>query len=106
MSGFDDHLAGGVTTLCRAWALRRADGLLRGFTDHDRALSFDGIDFRPETGMSASALVQGAGLAADTSEALGAISDAGITEAESRCGPYSSPMNPTYTASTEPAIVA
>jgi uncharacterized phage protein (TIGR02218 family) len=82
MSGFDDHLAGGVTTLCRAWALRRADGLLRGFTDHDRALSFDGIDFRPETGMSASALVQGAGLAADTSEALGAISDAGITEAE------------------------
>ncbi len=82
MSGLQDHLAGGITTLCRAWALTRADGLVRGFTDHDRALSFDGIDFRPETGMSASALVQGAGLAADTAEALGAISDDGITEAE------------------------
>ncbi|MGX9855228.1 DUF2163 domain-containing protein [Limimaricola variabilis] len=82
MSGLDDHLAGGVTTLCRAWALRRADGLERGFTDHDRPLSFGGIAFRPETGFAASALVQGAGLAADTGEALGAISDAGITEAE------------------------
>ncbi|PSK83007.1 putative phage protein (TIGR02218 family) [Limimaricola soesokkakensis] len=82
MSGLEGHLASGVTTLCRAWALRRADGLERGFTDHDRALSFEGIAFRPETGMSASALVQGAGLAADTGEALGAISDAGITEAE------------------------
>lgn len=82
MSGLDAHLAQGVTTLCRAWALERADGLLRGFTDHDRALSFEGISFRPETGMSAGALVQGAGLAADTGEALGAISDAGLTEAE------------------------
>ncbi|EYD73791.1 DUF2163 domain-containing protein [Limimaricola hongkongensis] len=82
MSGFANHLSGGVTTICRAWALERADGLVRGFTDHDRPLSFDGIDFRPETGLSASALVQGAGLAADTGEALGAISDAGVTEAE------------------------
>ncbi|MGR3464715.1 DUF2163 domain-containing protein [Limimaricola sp.] len=82
MSGLGAHLSGGVTTICRVWALERADGLLRGFTDHDRPLSFDGIVFRPETGLSASALVQGAGLAADTGEALGAISDAGVTEAE------------------------
>ena len=59
MSGLEAHLQGGVTTLCRAWALSRADGLVRGFTDHDRPLAFEGIAFRPETGMSASALVQG-----------------------------------------------
>ncbi|MCP1167842.1 DUF2163 domain-containing protein [Limimaricola litoreus] len=82
MSGFEAHLQTGVTTLCRAWALKRADGLERGFTDHDRALAFEGIEFRPETGMSASALVQSAGLAADTAEALGAISDEGVSEAE------------------------
>lgn len=80
MSGADDMAR--VTTLCRAWALERADGLMRGFTDHDRPLAFEGIDFRPETGLSAAALAQGAGLAPDTSEALGAISDAGISEAE------------------------
>ena len=35
-----DHLAGGVTTTCLAWAVTRGDGVVLGFTDHDRNLSF------------------------------------------------------------------
>jgi hypothetical protein len=31
--------------LCRCWSLTRRDGLVLGFTDHDRALAFDGIGF-------------------------------------------------------------
>ncbi|SDE19111.1 DUF2163 domain-containing protein [Limimaricola pyoseonensis] len=82
MSGLAGHLATGATTLCRCWALRRADGLVRGFTDHDGPLAFDGMEFRPNSGMSASALAQGTGLAVDNGEALGALTDDGITETE------------------------
>lgn len=58
-------------TIARAWAVERRDGLVLGFTDHDGALDFDGIAFRPDSGLSARALVQGLGLSVDNSEAVG-----------------------------------
>jgi uncharacterized phage protein (TIGR02218 family) len=80
------HLSLGVTTVARCWAVTRRGGATLGFTDHDRALSFEGIEFRPETGLSAAALVQGTGLAVDNSEVLGALSDAAISEADLDAG--------------------
>ncbi|GAB4269127.1 MAG: DUF2163 domain-containing protein [Pararhodobacter sp.] len=77
-----------TTTRARAWALTRRDGLVLGFTDHDRDLVFDGITFRAGAGMTASALVQAAGLATDNTEAAGALSDAGLTEADILAGRY------------------
>ncbi|WP_371059377.1 DUF2163 domain-containing protein [Rhodosalinus sp. 5P4] len=82
------HLEGGLTTLARAWALIRTDGVEMGFTDHDRPLVFEGIAFRPDTGLSAMALQQGTGLAVDNTEALGALSDSAITEADVEAGRY------------------
>lgn len=75
-----------TTTTCRAWTIRRDDGLTLGFTDHDARLRFDGITFRPEHGMSARALVQGSGLSVDNSEAEGALSDDAITERDLLAG--------------------
>ena len=57
-----DHLATGATTLCRCWRLKRADGAELGFTDHDRAVSFAGLDYEPGTGLDASDAVAHAGL--------------------------------------------
>jgi uncharacterized phage protein (TIGR02218 family) len=91
MAGREDllaHLAGGVTTLCRAWAVQRKDGTLLGFTDHDRDLTFEGIVFRAGTGMTARALVQTTGLAVDNSEAVGALSSDAVTEADLIAGRY------------------
>ncbi|MEY8802836.1 DUF2163 domain-containing protein [Leisingera sp. XS_AS12] len=85
---FRAHLQTGVTTVCRAWALRRRDGLELGFTDHDCALSFDGITFRPGSGLTARALSQATGLSVDNSEALGVLSDAAVTEADIEAGRY------------------
>jgi uncharacterized phage protein (TIGR02218 family) len=82
------HLESGATTLARCWALTRADGTVLGFTDHDRDLAFDGITFRADTGLTARALQQTTGLAIDNSEALGALSDAAVTEADIRAGRY------------------
>lgn len=82
------HLSGGVTTLCRCWALTRKDGVQLGFTDHDGDLSFDGVEFRADTGLTALALQQGTGLSVDNTEAMGALSDAAISEADIAVGRY------------------
>ncbi|MCB1342082.1 MAG: DUF2163 domain-containing protein [Pseudooceanicola sp.] len=81
-AGFQAHLAGGVTTVCRCWAVTRRDGVEYGFTDHDRALSFEGITFKADTGLTAKALQQGTGLAVDNTEAMGVLSDVSIREAD------------------------
>lgn len=75
-----------TTTIARAWSVRRADGLVLGFTDHDGRLAFDGVTFRPDRGLSARALVQGTGLSVDNSEAIGALSDGAITERDLMAG--------------------
>ena len=76
------HLDSGATTLARCWAVTRADGVELGFSDHDRDLAFEGITFRANTGLTARALEQTTGLAVDNSEAIGALSDAAVTEAD------------------------
>lgn len=82
------HAATGLTTLCRAWSITRADGTSYGFTDHDQELSFDGITFRAETGLTASALAQSTGLSVDNTEALGALSDAAVREDDIEAGRF------------------
>ena len=79
-SAFLSHLATGSTTVCHAWAVIRRDGLRLGFTDHDQSFSFDGIEFRADTGMTARALQQSTGLSVDNTEAMGMLSDAAIAE--------------------------
>lgn len=70
----------------RAWAVTRRDGVVLGFTDHDRALAFEGITFLPDSGLSARMTVAGSGLSVDNSEVLGALSAEAITEADIEAG--------------------
>lgn len=84
----DAHLATGVTGVARCWKLTRRDGLSFGFTDHDGDLVFDGITFRAGTGLTASALSQTTGLAVDNTEAVGALSDAAVTEKDIAAGRF------------------
>lgn len=88
MSVFQAHLATGVTTLARCWAVVRRDGTTFGFTDHDRPLTFDGITFKADAGMTARAITSATGLSVDNSEAMGALSDASITETDIEAGRY------------------
>ena len=88
MTGLQAHLETGATTLARAWAISRSDGVVLGFTDHDRDLEFDGIRFRANSGLTARALQQSSGLAVDNTEAVGALSDAALREADLMAGRY------------------
>jgi uncharacterized phage protein (TIGR02218 family) len=82
------HLATGATTLCRAWIVTRKDGVSLGFTDHDRDLVIDGVACRADAGLSAKALQQTTGLSVDNTEAMGALTDASITEEDIQAGRF------------------
>lgn len=88
VAALDAHLASGATGVCRCWKLVRGDGVTFGFTDHDRTLTFDGVSFKPETGLSAAALMQTTGLSVDNTEAVGVLSDGAITEGDITAGRY------------------
>ena len=80
------HLATGTTTVCRAWSVTRTDGVTLGFTDHDRDVTFDGVLYSASAGLSARAVEQTTGLAADNSEAIGLLSDPAIRDEDIRAG--------------------
>lgn len=82
------HLQGGITTLSRCWDITRADGRVMGFTDHDGDLAFEGITYGADTGLSAKALQQTTGLSVDNTEAIGALRDEAIREADIDAGRY------------------
>jgi hypothetical protein len=47
------RLASGTTTLALCWKLTRRDGVVLGFTDHDRDIAFDGVVYEATTGFTA-----------------------------------------------------
>jgi uncharacterized phage protein (TIGR02218 family) len=82
------HLAGTATTLCRCWSLTRRDGLVLGFTDHDRPLIFDGVTFRETTGLEAAEGAAELGFAVGGGEVSGAFAAVGLNEADLARGLY------------------
>lgn len=79
-------LDSGVTTLCNCWRVERRDGLVLGFTDHDRDLVFGGVTYRAGSGFTASTFVQREGLSVDTMEARSALAADTLTEADLAAG--------------------
>jgi uncharacterized phage protein (TIGR02218 family) len=92
MSGFSQdflaHLEGGATTVCHCWRLTRRDGVVLGFTDHDRMLTVDGLDYEPRSGLTASETRTTVGLTPDASDVEGALSSDAISEADIAAGRY------------------
>ena len=80
------HLATGATTLAHCWHLTRSDGVVLGFTDHDRDLAFAGTVFSAATGLDASAASAELGLAVGGGEVAGALSADSLSEAGLEAG--------------------
>jgi len=85
---FAAHLAGGATTLCRCWALRRRDGVALGFTDHDRDVTVAGLTYAARTGLEAAEAAAELGFAVSGGDVSGALSGLGLTEADIAGGLY------------------
>lgn len=81
-------LDSGVTTLCRCWVIRRADGVMQGFTDHDEDIAFGVVTCRAGSGLIGSEVTQKLGLAVDSSELSGALADDTLNDADLAAGRY------------------
>jgi uncharacterized phage protein (TIGR02218 family) len=86
--GLQAHLDSGATTLCWCWKLTRGDGAVQGFTDHDRALTFDGVTYEAVSGFTASEVQSSLGLAVDNLTVSGALSSASLNETDLAVGLY------------------
>ena len=88
MRNIPPSLSGGAMTLARCWRLTRKDGVILGFTDHDRDIAFDGVTYAAGTGLEAADMQAELGFAVTGGEASGALSSPGITEADIANGRY------------------
>ncbi|MFN3867613.1 MAG: DUF2163 domain-containing protein [Hyphomicrobiaceae bacterium] len=86
--GMQEHLDGGATTLCWCWRTTRRDGVVLGFTDHDRDLEFDGTVFEAAAGFTASEIRESIGLSVDNLDVTSALSSERISEADLAAGRF------------------
>lgn len=82
------RIESGAATLCHCWILRRADGAVLGFTDHDRDLVVGEIACRAASGWTAGVSDSAVGLAAGSASVAGGLDDDGITEADIEAGRF------------------
>lgn len=87
-AGMQAHLDTFATSLCYCWKLTRAGGPVLGFTDHDRALVFDGVTFGAVSGFEASAIDTALGLNVDGLDVLGALNATSLNEADLAAGRF------------------
>lgn len=86
--GLAAHVARGETTLATCWTLRRRDGVVLGFTDHDRALNFSGVEHAPAHGLDGSEMPARLGAQVETGEVLGVLTAEAISEEDILLGRY------------------
>lgn len=82
------HLSGEVTTLATCWKLTRRDGTVMGFTDHDRNLTVEALEYKAASGFTPSAVATGADFAVDNLDVEGALDSLFITEQDLMAGIY------------------
>jgi uncharacterized phage protein (TIGR02218 family) len=81
-----DFLAGELLTVALCWRLERRDGVVLGFTTHDRNLRRDGLTYQSAPGMLPSSISVSDGFDADSLDMKGALTSDAITAADLTAG--------------------
>lgn len=82
------HLAQGETTMAHCWRILRQDGVVLGFTDHDRVLNVEGTPCAPTFGLDGGEVPARLGAQVETGEVLGILDSAAIAEDDILLGRY------------------
>jgi len=87
-AALQNHLRQSATTLCWAWRIARKDGIVLGFTNHDRDLDIDGIHYEASSGMTPSDIDKRLGFSIDNGAVQGALRSGSISSTDIRNGLY------------------
>lgn len=82
------HFAGGMTTLATCWKIIRQDGVELGFTDHDLALTIDGLEYDSIAGFTPTTVESKSNMSVDNLEVEGQTFPSKITESDLLAGMY------------------
>ncbi len=82
------HLARPVTALATLWRITRRDGVVQGFTDHDRDIVVGGLTYRAAGGFTPTTVESGAEMAVDNLEIEAVLSSEAIGEDDLLAGRY------------------
>ena len=81
-----ERLGAPAATRATCWKVTRRDGATFGFTDHDRALAFDGVTFAPDLGLESSVTTLEPDFASGSAETVGILSSKVVAEADLAAG--------------------
>lgn len=87
-AALEAHLQAETTTLATCWRLKRRDGVILGFTDHDLDIDYEDLLYKASTGFTPSAVESSASLKVDNLEVEGMLASGSITEADILAGKY------------------
>lgn len=82
------HLQQEVTTLCSCWRIERQDGVILGFTDHDRSFTYKSLYYEAQEGFTRSAFASDGSYSVDNLEVAGFLNSDFLDEQEMRNGLY------------------
>jgi len=83
-----NHLDSRVTTLAWLWKITRQDAQVFGFTDHDRDLQIDGINYEASSGLTPSEMDRRLGFSTDNGSVQGALISDRISADDIKAGLY------------------
>lgn len=81
-------LDGRVDTLAWCARVERKDGKILGFTEHDSEMTIGGVIYKPQSGVTLTALAASTSLAVDNADTTAFLDDEDLTEAELLGGAY------------------
>lgn len=84
---FFSQLRSSAVDLAKCWRIERSDGVIIGFTEHDKALTIDGVEYQPTNAFSSSAFSQKNDLSVSNINVVALISDL-ITEDDLHAGKF------------------
>lgn len=85
---FTLHLKAPMTTLAMCWRIQRVDGVVLGFTQHDRPLRMDGLVYSPAPAFAVSNIERTKTASVDNLDVSGVFSSDALSEEDLQLGRY------------------
>jgi len=87
-AALEAHIGLETTTLSTCWRVERTDGVILGFTDHDRNIVYDGVTYEADTGVTRSGVKSSGDMSVDQLDVMGLLESDKITRADILAGKY------------------